>query len=128
MLRYQTTEAFLASGTPLERLPYFRELIERGVGSLADKSHLAATYIPMIESEQISFLTEEFKDVPFSIQFDGTTRLGEAIVCAGRYCSSDFELRTRLLLCQTTAKHVNGRQLASLITRLLCTTFKFDAI
>lgn len=94
---------------------------------MVDHSHLKATYIPLIEAEQLAFLADEFKGEAFSIQFDGTTRLGEALVCVGRFCRSDFELHTRLLMCKTTACHVKGRQLASLITQLVCTTLKLDA-
>lgn len=115
------------SGTPLERLPYFKHLIERGAGALTDNSHLAATYIPKIEAEQVSLVSEELRSESFSIQFDGTTRLGEAIVCVARFCNSAFQLRTRLIMLKTTLKHVKGRQLASIITELICTTLRLSA-
>lgn len=126
VLRYRTTEAFLASGTPLERLPFFRDLIENGVGSLTSSSHLRSTYIPKIEAEQLSLLKDEFRQQACSLQFDGTTRIGEAIVCVGRFCSADFETKTRLLMLKTTATNVKGRQLSALITQLVCSTLGID--
>lgn len=129
-LRYRTTEAFLASGTPLERLPYFRELIERGSGALTDVSHLRSSYVPMIESEQLTKVRVELhqNNAALSIQFDGTTRLGEAIVCVGRYCTKDFRIVKRLLMLKTTARHMLGKQLSAVITQLLCTTLQLDPL
>lgn len=113
----------MGSGTPLQRLKYFRELIEHGSGPLTDHSHLRATYIPMIESEQVAKVKSELSSVPaLSIQFDGTTRLGEAIVCVGRFCTNDFRIIYRVLMLKTTQKHVKGPELAAIITQLLCTT------
>lgn len=127
IVRYRTTEAFLASGTPLERLPYFKDLIETGSYSLSDGKELAAVYVPKIEAEQVNLLKDELSTEFISVQFDGTTRLGEAIVCVARYCTANFKLEKRLIMCKTTAKHVNGRQLATLVTELLCTTLKLNA-
>lgn len=126
IVRYRTTEAFLASGTPMDRLPFFRDLIERGSAAITSRSHLANTYIPKIESEQVSLLKDEFANEWFSLQFDGTTRIGEAIVCVGRFCSSEFELTTRLLMIKTSLKHVKGKQLAAIITQLVCNTLGLD--
>lgn len=127
ILRYRTTEAFLASGTPLVRLPYFRDLIEKGTASLTDATELAGMYIPKIEAEQLSVLKDELLGETIGIQFDGSSRLGEVIVCVASYCTSSFELKKRLIMCKTTLKHVKGRELAALITQLLCTTLEVEA-
>lgn len=99
-------------------------MIERGAGASTDRSHLAAIYIPKIEAEQINLVAGELHGEQFSIQFDGTTRVGEAIACVGRFCTSQFQLRTRLIMLKTTLKHVKARQLAAIITELLCTTLR----
>lgn len=127
VFRYSVTETFLASGTPLERLPFFRDLLEaNGKLPLTDVSHLRA-YIPKIESRELQKVKEELKESKFfSIAFDGTTRLGEAINIVGRFCNESFRLRTRLLRFLTTKQHTNHRQLASLISRTLCTEYGLD--
>lgn len=107
----------------MERLPFFRDLIERGSASLVhDPGALGAMYIPKIESEQIALLKDELMDQTISLQFDGTTRLGEAVVVVTRHCTASFEIVQRLAMLKTSAKHLKGAQLAALITQLLCTT------
>eukprot|EP00967_Tisochrysis_lutea_P016461 scaffold18545_cov32-Tisochrysis_lutea.AAC.2 len=55
--------------------------------------------------------SEEIANQNFSISFDGTTRLGEALNVTGRWCTSNFELVKRLLAfhqeareCQATCR------------------------
>lgn len=127
VFRYNVVESFLASGTPLERLHFFRDLLEgHGKLSLTDTSHLKA-YIPKIESREVMKVKEELQQsVFFTIMFDGTTRLGEAINVVGRFCTESFRLRTRLLRFFTTKQHVNHRQLAALISRIVCSEYSLD--
>lgn len=119
VLRYRTVEAFLASGTPLERLPFFRPLIERGEASLTDESHMS-TYIPKIEQREMTLLKLEIDEQFISIAFDGTSRLGEAINLTGRWCDTEFNLINRLFRFMTSKLHVKAVQLASVITRVIC--------
>lgn len=114
-------ETLLLSGTPLNRLPFFRPLLEHFADkTLTDSSHMAS-YIPRIEERELQTLKKEIRGEFLGISFDGTTRLGEAINIVGRFCLPEFELRTRLLRFQTAQGHLNAKQLASLITRVMCT-------
>ena len=74
-LRYRTVEAFLHSGTPLDRLHFFKPLIERANVSLVDVSHMRM-YVPQIESREFDLLKSEVRDRFIGIAFDGTSRLG----------------------------------------------------
>lgn len=76
VFRYSVTEAFLASATPLERLSFFKALLEAGgQASLTDHSHMRE-YIPKIESRELGKVKEEMRENDFfSISFDGTSRL-----------------------------------------------------
>lgn len=119
LFRYQVVVVFMASGTPLERAPFFRTLLERSRITVGDVSNLKM-FIPRVEENEKERLTKEISSQWVSSQFDGTTRLGEAINLVNRWCTVDFELRQRLTLFQTTLKHVNSQQLSSLVaTHLL---------
>lgn len=106
-------------------MKYFKSLIERSDVSLVSHTHLAQ-YIPKIESREFSLLKSEVRDNFLSIAFDGTTRLGEAVNITSRWMSSDFQLVKRLLRFTTTKLHLKGPQLASLITRCICTELGMD--
>eukprot|EP00967_Tisochrysis_lutea_P032740 scaffold38725_cov28-Tisochrysis_lutea.AAC.1 len=126
-LRYRVVEAFLHAGIPLERLRFLRKLIERnGVASLTDHSHMSSSYIPQIAAKELEVLRREVHDQRVSISFDGTTRLGEALCMTGRWCTSEFEIRQRLLSLATTKKHMDARLLAGLITQRLCNALSID--
>lgn len=127
VFRYTVTEAFLASGTPLERIPFFKELLEGGgKRSLTDESHMRE-YIPKIESRELNKLKEELTEATFfSVAFDGTSRLGEAINVVGRYCTQEFELKTRLLRFIMTKLHTDHKKLAAIISRILCVEYGMD--
>lgn len=125
--RYNVTEAFLSSGTPLRRLPFFRKLLEGGGKlSLTDQSHLRE-YIPHMELREISKVKQELAEVElFSISFDGTTRLGEAVNVVARFCTKLFHLHTRLIRFITIKEHITHQQLAAIISRIVCTEYGID--
>lgn len=120
-------QTFLISGTPLDRLSHFRSVLEQGsLYALTDASHMAATYIPLIEDREVRMLQSEMNGQYFSISFDGTTRYGEAVNVTGRYCTASFKIETRLLRFVTTKLHLASRQLSSLITKIICTDLRLD--
>lgn len=127
VFRFNVTEAFLSSGTPLERLPFFRSLLEGGGNlSLTDQSHLRE-YIPKIELRELHRVKQELSEAQFfSIAFDGTTRLGEAINVVARYCTKAFKLQTRLMRFITTKMHTNHQELAAIISRIVCLEYSMD--
>lgn len=117
--RYRVVQTFLISGTPLERLKFFRPLLELSV-KLTDESHMKS-YIPQIEEHEFGRLREELHGQFIGIAFDGTTRLGEAVSITGRFCNERFELVHRLLRLVTTQRHMRAAQLSALVVRVLCT-------
>lgn len=61
-----------------------------------------------------------------SVAFDGTSRLGEAVNVTGRWCDAEFKLRCRLLRFITAKHHLKAPQVATVITRVLCTDIGLD--
>eukprot|EP00965_Chrysotila_dentata_P194732 6176553-Pleurochrysis_carterae.AAC.2 len=86
--RIQVVQAFLISGTPLERISFFRNLLERAGKPLTDASHLR-TYIKQIEIFEFDEIKQELLQQFVSFGFDGTTR-GEAS-CALHYFQGAHE-------------------------------------
>lgn len=121
--RYKVMETFMASGTPPERIGVFRTLLERSGISIGSWTHLKL-FIPKIEEHELTRLKTEMQGQFVSTQFDGTTRLGEAINVVNRWCTAKFELMQRLTLFQTTLTHVNAPKLAALIGKHLMTTMQ----
>ena len=118
VFRYRTTETFLASGTPLAVCDMFRPLLQRAGFALTSHTNLKV-FIPQIEGKQIDLMKLELDGQYICIQFDGTTRLGEAINVVGKWCTSDFQLIKRLLDFTTLEKHVDAPGLSSHINDLI---------
>lgn len=128
LFRLRTVKAFLLSGTPLQRLEFFRPLVERAGFwrfSLTDHSHMRS-YVPKIEATEIHLLKRELRGQFICVSFDGTTRAGEAINITGRWCNADFGLEHRLLRFVTAKHHFKSPVFASLITRVLCTELSIE--
>lgn len=117
--RFKVVQTFLVSGTPLNRVKHFRNMLQTiGEATLTDPSHLAQ-YIPLIEKLEINKLKGELAGEYVGIAFDGTSRLGEAVNVTGRFCDGDFNIRMRLLRFLTAKNHLKGQQLASTINQVV---------
>lgn len=127
MFRYRCVEAFLGTGTPLERLEKFKKLLERSGISITSPSDMRIVYIPRIEKHEIRLLKRDVQNQFVAAPFDGTTRLGEVICQTVRWCDDNFVIHTQLLTVKTTKTHVNASQLASLLTSSLITEMGIDA-
>ena len=66
----------------------------------------------LICKEEQKRIKNEIEGRDLSIVFDGTTRLGEAVVILVRYVTEDMEIQQRLLRVQMIAKSMTGEELA----------------
>jgi hypothetical protein len=126
LARFWVVEMYLYAGIALNKIDGLRPLLERSSGpsgtalALTAAANLGTTYISLIEVQELKRLIEEAKGEHLNISFDGTTRLGEAINTTARWCSDEFWIVRRLVMFATTARHVDARDLAALITEKLC--------
>jgi hypothetical protein len=88
-----------------------RPLLERTGIALTSSVHLGV-YVPKIQSVQIELLKKEMVGQYIGAGFDGTSRLGEAIVTTGKWCDAEFVLYQRLLDFTTMESHLSGNELA----------------
>ena len=80
LFRFEVVESFLRAGIPLAKLDVLRPLLKRHGQRLTSRSHMNE-FIPVVLEKEKNILMEELKDVKeTSVIFDGTARLGEALV------------------------------------------------
>ena len=126
LYRYRVVESMLSAGVPISKVDNLRPLLERAQSSLTDSRHLKV-FIPKIETREVEQLIEEVADQRVTIIFDGTSRLGEALVLILRWIPADFsKVEQRLVAFRTTFAHTNGTELAQLIMSVLLTTMKLQ--
>ena len=64
---------------------------------------------------EMARLLAELDGQRYSLAFDGTTRLGEALNVVARFCTEQFVLEQRLVRFVTLAQHADGAALAGVI-------------
>ena len=109
--RVKVLKAFLKAGTPLNKLNCFRSILEENSFRLTDRSHMA-NLLPFILNEEQDRMKQEIAGRDISVIFDGTTRLGEAIVILIRHVADDWNLVQRILQVRLLAKSMTGNEIA----------------
>ena len=117
VFRIKVVQAFLKGGTPLNRLEFFREILEEAGMSLSSSCNIHQL-IPFILEEEYKFLARELKGKDVGIIFDGTTREGEALVVLVHFVH-EWEVKSRLVRFQITQNSVNGDELVRIIIKVL---------
>ena len=77
--RVKVVTAFLQAGIPINKDNCFRQLLEENAYRLTDRSHMANLIAFIVEQEK-RLVKQEIGSRSVSVIFDGTTRLGEAMV------------------------------------------------
>ena len=85
LYRYDLVEAFLKAGIPLSKVDSLLQFLEKYGHRLTSRTHLAE-FIPLIRQKEIDSLKSEIAaNSAFSVIFDGSTRLGEALAIIVRF-------------------------------------------
>ena len=86
---YELEEALLKAGIPLLKVNSLRPFLEKYGHHLTSRIHLAE-FIPMIHQKEIDFVKSEIAaKSAFSVIFDGSTRLGEALAIIIHFIDKD---------------------------------------
>ena len=96
---------------PLNKFRCFRDVLQENAFRLTDRSHMA-NLIPFMWKEEQQLIKTEIQGRELSVVFDGTTRLGEAVVILVRYVTEHMEIQQRLLRVQMVVKSMTGDELA----------------
>ena len=109
--RIKVVRTFLKAGVPLNKMDTFRELLEENGARLAGRRSLS-DLIPFIREEEVTKIRQEIAGRKVSVIFDGTTRLGEAMVIVLRFVTDDWQIQHRLIRLQLLAKSLAGEEIA----------------
>ena len=105
-------ESLLKAGIPLSKVASLRQFLEKYGYLLTSRTHLAE-FIPLIRQKEIDSLKSEIAaNSPFSVIFDGSTRLGEALAIIVRFIDSEWNIQQRLVKLEIVAKSMNAEELA----------------
>ena len=122
--RIEILRSFLKSGTPVERIRHFEEILCEGQPATCSPSHMLEL-IPVLHQQQVKLAKEELSRAScFTLTFDGTCRLGEAFCMVARFVNDAFEIRQLFLKFVTVTKSMTGKEIAALITKTLMTEFQ----
>ena len=81
--------------------------------------------ILFILTEEMKCIRDEIDGKPVSIVFDGTSRLGKALVIVMRF-TDDWEIKQRLVQMQMLVKSMTGEELAREVLGVLCREYKLS--
>ena len=125
LYRFNVMETILAAGVPVAKIDQLKSLLLEDV---PDSSHLKC-FIPKVEEFEMKRVREEIAGQKVTVIFDGTTRLGEAIVVLLRWCPSDFSgIKMRLVTVATAEKHMDGAEHCAFINNILVTVCRVDSM
>ena len=115
--RVKVVTTFLKAGVPLGKIELFRNLLEENAYSLSDRRGMS-DLIPFIQAEEQQQIKAELQGKKVSFVFDGTTRLGEALVIVLRFVD-DFVIQQRLVRFITLTKSLTGEEIARELINVL---------
>ena len=118
--RVKVLNTFLRAGVALNKLDLFRDLLEENGLRLAGRRPMS-DLIPFLLAEEKKRLREELVSKDVSVIFDGTSRLGEAVVVVLRFLNDDWHPQQSLVRLQLLAKSMSGKEIARELITILST-------
>ena len=109
--RIKVVRTFLKAGVPLNKVDLFRDILEEHGLRLAERRVLS-DLVPFIRKKEVIKISQEIEEREVSVIFDGTTRIGEALVIILRFIGDDWEVTHRLIRMQLLAKSLTGEEIA----------------
>jgi len=120
--RVKVVQTFLRAAVPLNKLQYFRDILEENSFRLTDRRHMS-DLVPFVQKEEESLIKREIDGKDVSVIFDGTTRLGEALAIVVRFITNDWTIEHRLVKMQLLAKSLTGKEIARELIHALATEY-----
>ena len=114
----KVVQTFLKAGVPLNKVDIFRDLLEENGTRLAGRRSLS-DLVSFICEQEVAQILQEIAGRKVSVIFDGTTRLGEALVIVLRFVTDDWQITHRLIRLQLLAKSLAGEESARELISIL---------
>jgi hAT family C-terminal dimerisation region len=120
--RLDLLRAFMTACIPLNILPYFDEFLSKWTRRCPDPSTMRKA-IPILQASELEELKCLLKTKPFSVCFDGTTRVCEAFAVVVRFLDENLLPVQKLVTISMIADQLDGeataREVAKIIMRRL---------
>ena len=97
LFRFDLVEVFLSAGIPLSKIDHLRSFLEKYGHRLTAHGHLSQMIPSIIEKEKETLKTELSLVDGCSVIFNGSTRLGEALVIVVRFVGDEWNVQRRLI-------------------------------
>ena len=121
--RYELVEALLKAGIPMSKVDIMRPFLEKYGHRLTSRTHLAE-FVPLIlKKEKDTVKSEISTNDGFSVIFDGSTRLGEALAIVVRFVDNQWNVHQRLIKLEVLTKSLNAEQLAQRLIQCLAVEY-----
>ena len=121
--RFDLVENCLAAGVPLAKVDSPRSFLEKYGHRITSHSHLSEMIPAVLAKEKETLKSELSGANSFSVIFDGSTRLGEALAIIVRYIDGNWNLEQRLVSFQTLAKSLKNDELAKCLLECLAINY-----
>ena len=116
---------FLKACVPFNKLNTFRALLEQNGTCLARRRSLS-DLIPFVHQQEVQKISKEIEGKKVLLIFDGTTRMGEAMVILVCFVSDDC-IEQQLICVQLLAKSLCGEEMARELVSVLQVNYKVSA-
>ena len=120
--RVKVVSAFLRAGVPLNKIGFFRDILEENAFRLSDRRNMQ-DYVPFVLNEEVARIRREISGRQLSVIFDGTSRLGEALAIVIRFINEDWKVVQNLIRVQMLSKSLCGEEVASELVSVLSVTY-----
>ena len=132
LYRYELVEALLKAGIPLLKADSLRPFLEKYGHRLTSRNHLSES-IPMgihfhesSEGDRLCEIRNLAANSAFSVIFDGSTRLGEALAIIICFIDRDWNMQQRLLKLEILAKSMDAEELAQRLIHCLAVEYRMQ--
>ena len=109
----------LTAGIPISKVDNLRPFLEKYGHCLTSSSHLTEL-IPLILKREKDCVKSEIAAIDsFSVIFDGSTGLGEALAIVVRFIDNQWLIQQRVVKLEVLARSMNAEQLAQRLIQCL---------
>eukprot|EP00112_Aurelia_sp_Birch-Aquarium-sp1_P014586 Seg3162.1 transcript_id=Seg3162.1/GoldUCD/mRNA.D3Y31 product="hypothetical protein" protein_id=Seg3162.1/GoldUCD/D3Y31 len=126
LFRYDLVESFLQAGIPISKINSLRPFLQKYGHRLTARGHLSEIIPQVMEREKETLKNEIAPHDGFSVVFDGSSRLGEALAIVIRFIDKNWNIQERLVRLETLAKSLKHQELAQRLIQCLAVDYSIQ--
>ena len=125
VFRMDLVKNWMKCGFPFNSIEKFKDFLHKYTRHFPDQSHLKHI-IPVIQAAELQDIKQAAGSKPFSISFDGTTRVCEAFAIVVRFLDEQFNPIQKLLTISFIDDQLNGLTTATEVVRIIFNRFGIE--